>query len=194
MSHDFAPDGDFFFQLFSIDEQIAEQARAAGCICGGRLHRADFPRKPRGVPPEAEVAFSRRFSFCCEREGCRQRCTPPSVRFLGRRVYVGAVVVLCCVAHQLAEAAAQLARAAEIQSPPPRTVRRWSRWWQTAFLASRLWQAERGRFMPPVSTDRLPGSLLERFAGAANDRLEALLRWLSWLSADKYRSSMVMVE
>ena len=27
-------------------------------------------------------------------EGCRRRHTPPSVRFLGRRVYVGLVVVL----------------------------------------------------------------------------------------------------
>jgi hypothetical protein len=39
-------------------------------------------------------ALSRRTSFCCHRDGCRERATPPSVVFLGRRVYAGAAVVL----------------------------------------------------------------------------------------------------
>lgn len=37
-------------------------------------------------------------SLCCAR--CRKRRTPPSVRFLGRRVYLAAVVVLACVLRQ----------------------------------------------------------------------------------------------
>ena len=47
----------------------------------------------REAEPAAE-AFSRRFSLCCGRDGCRHRATPPSVRFLGGRVYVGAVVIV----------------------------------------------------------------------------------------------------
>ncbi|HRZ54915.1 MAG TPA: hypothetical protein P5525_05600 [Candidatus Paceibacterota bacterium] len=35
-----------------------------------------------------------RFSLCCGKEGCRRRNTPPSVRFLGRWVYAGLVVIL----------------------------------------------------------------------------------------------------
>ena len=62
------------------------------------MHRAFYPRKPRGLF-EAEWAESRRHSFCCGREGCRKRHTPSSVRFLGRRVYVGVVVVVAALRH-----------------------------------------------------------------------------------------------
>lgn len=41
-----------------------------------------------------EPHYRKRLSFCCARPGCRRRVTPPSVRFLGRRLYVAAVVVL----------------------------------------------------------------------------------------------------
>jgi hypothetical protein len=39
-------------------------------------------------------------SLCCSRDGCRRRMTPPSVRFLGRRVYLGAVLVLVSAMQQ----------------------------------------------------------------------------------------------
>ena len=38
----------FWVFLFSIDKKFATEACLAGCPCGGRLHRADYPRKPRG--------------------------------------------------------------------------------------------------------------------------------------------------
>src|SRR5271157_4368665 len=71
-------------------------------VTDGPLHRSDYDRKPRGalIAPAGE-AFVRRFSLCCGREGCRKRATPPSLRFLGRRVYLGAVVL---VASMLAQA------------------------------------------------------------------------------------------
>ena len=71
--------------LTKIDADLAEQVWIEGCMhCGGALHRADYPRKARGVNVE-----SRRHSFCCAREECRRRETPGSVRFLGRKVYAG---------------------------------------------------------------------------------------------------------
>lgn len=60
------------------------------------MHRADYDRKPRGGPEH----WSERHSFCCDQDGCRRRHTPPSVRFLGRKVYVGFVVVLKTALHQ----------------------------------------------------------------------------------------------
>src|SRR5580693_2997648 len=96
---------EFFEGLTAIDAAIVERAAAEKCRdCGGPLHRGDSARKPRGglVAPGAD-AFSRRFSLCCGRDGCRHRAMPPSVRFLGRRVYVGAVVI---VASAVALAAA----------------------------------------------------------------------------------------
>lgn len=72
-----------------IDYDLAEATRLSQCrLCGGPLHVSNFLRKPRGLgfaPAEEE---RRRLSFCCGREGCRARSTPPSVRFLGRRMYV----------------------------------------------------------------------------------------------------------
>ena len=35
-----------------------------------------------------------RQSVCCAMEGCRRRANPPSLRFLGRQVYFGALVLL----------------------------------------------------------------------------------------------------
>jgi hypothetical protein len=170
-------EGEFFFSLYVIDQQLAATTKAGGCECGGRLHVADYPRKPRGLPPEAEHWFATRLSFCCEREGCRQRYTPRSVRFLGRRVYVGAVVVLVA-ALRSADCASPDCKATEAKVPS-RTVRRWQRFWQTGFIATRLWQRERSRFMPPVDEKRLPASALGRFAGELEQRLTAMLLWLS---------------
>ena len=79
------------FQLLEkVDAELTEGARSKGCLlCGGKLHRSDYDRKPRGGPQ-----WDTRFSLCCAREGCRRRHTPPSVRFMGRRVYAGLVVAL----------------------------------------------------------------------------------------------------
>jgi len=80
--------------LLLFDRDLAEGYRLEGCPCGGSLHRAAYVRKPRGVPWGLPEGFCIRESFCCSREGCRRRLTPPSLRFLGRRVYLGAVVVV----------------------------------------------------------------------------------------------------
>lgn len=73
-------------------------ARRQACPCGRRLHRAYYTRKPRGGPDDLPGASRSRFSFCCQCDGCRKRVTRPSVRCLGRRVYLGAVVILIAAA------------------------------------------------------------------------------------------------
>ena len=52
------------------------------------------------IAPAGEE-FVRRFSLCCGREGCRKRATPPSLRFLGRRVYLCAVVLVASMFAQV---------------------------------------------------------------------------------------------
>ncbi len=82
--------GSFWSFPLSVDKDLAECARRRGSSCGGRLHSANYPRAPRsglGHPPEE---YRCRFSFCCDRDGCRRPLTPSSVRFLGRKIYVGA--------------------------------------------------------------------------------------------------------
>ncbi len=90
---------EFFETLTAIDAAILVRAAKETCrFCGGPLHRGDYARKPRGgLLAVAAETFARRFSLCCGREGCRCRATPPSVRFLGRRVYVGAIVIVASV-------------------------------------------------------------------------------------------------
>ena len=115
----------FFALLLHSDEDLAEAAREGGCpACGGTLHQADYPRNPHGCPEPWREAFATRRSFCCAQ--CRRRLTPRSVRFLGRRVYLGVIVVLTCVRHSGHHPKA--AALAATLAVPIRTLRRWQTW------------------------------------------------------------------
>src|SRR5947207_31166 len=78
MYHELPFGASFWPFLLSVDQDLAQTTRQKACPCGGRLHRADYPRKPRGAEglPEDDAL---RFSFCCASDGCRKRVTPPSV-------------------------------------------------------------------------------------------------------------------
>src|SRR5438128_2348894 len=85
----------FFVALLQFDRDLADAAHHGGCPhCYGALHRADYPRKPRGLPASLGAEHTTRLSFCCARDGCRRRTTPASVRFLGPRVFTAATVLL----------------------------------------------------------------------------------------------------
>ena len=78
--------------LKQADATEAQVCRAARCPrCGGALHSATYPRKPHGLAADLRDDV-RRFSLC--RSVCRHRVKPPSVRFFGRRFYVGALFLL----------------------------------------------------------------------------------------------------
>jgi hypothetical protein len=167
----------FFLFLLRIDEELASETRRAGCReCAGRLHVADFPRKPRGCPAAVVEEYSWRFSFTCGR--CEQRATSASVRFLGRRVYVAVVLMLASPPRGLA-----VRQLCDQLSVPMRTLQRWRRWWTEEFLRTPFWQAARSRVMTPVLGTQLPASLLDRFdVPDPADRLGQALRFLSPLS------------
>jgi hypothetical protein len=103
-----------------------------------------------------------------------------SVRFLGRRVYLGLAVVLVSAPHAGQTPAA--ARLGEGLGIPIRTLERWRQWWQTDFALTLLWQAQCARFMPPVATSGLPGELLDRFTGQTAEPLLRLLLFLTPLT------------
>lgn len=178
MCHALLSDSTFYTLLLEFDWDIAAKARAVGCSCGGVLHAADYPRKPRGGPEGLPGAYRSRLSFCCALDGCRKRTTPPSMRFLGRRVYLAAVVVLA-TAMQGGITAKRAARLRELVGVSLRTLKRWRAWWRTEFIDSSLWKAERGRFSPPVDVGALPASLLERFSG--EDEQGRLIQTLAFL-------------
>lgn len=168
----------FLALLLRIDVELAAQARAEGCPCGGVLHRSDYERQPRGLAKADRADFSSRFSFCCN--VCRKRVTSRSVRFLGRRVYVMlSVVLMSNRAVERLPAAAQLSAWLQV---PRQTLGRWRHWWAAQFPQTPLWRAHGARFMPPPDPQRFPGSLLERFAGPVADSLLRLLQFLTPLT------------
>jgi hypothetical protein len=158
--------------LTKIDGDLAVQACARGCACGGALHRADYPRKVRGINVE-----SRRDSFCCAEEGCRRRVTPGSVRFLGRRIYAGFIVILL-TAFQHGLTAARVAVLQEHLGVDRRTLERWRQWWLQQFARGRPWRSARGRFIPPPDERTLPWSLWRSFGDDDPKPLLDLLRFL----------------
>src|SRR5208337_366053 len=109
--------------LLAVDRDLAEACRTEGCACGGRRHVARYARKPRGRPCRLGPEHDQRFSFCCAVDGCRSRATPPSLRFLGRRVYVATIVVLITILqHGVSDA--RLERLSQVVSIDRRTIAR----------------------------------------------------------------------
>jgi hypothetical protein len=185
MVEQFTFEREFFALLEQEDERIAAQVAAAGCAqCGGPLHRSDYDRKPRGalIAAGAEESVRRR-SLCCGREGCRHRATQPSLRFLGRRVYVGAVVVAASIVGLLHQAAGALRKATGV---PARTVRRWLWWWQGAFLSTEVFVALRARLVE-VEVTALPAAILDRLGGTGQGRMQTMLVLLAPLTTGSVR-------
>jgi hypothetical protein len=176
------------FQLQEkVDADLAGAARSKGCLrCGGRLHRSDYARKPRGGP-----RWDVRFSLCCAREGCRRRHTPPSVRFMGRRVYAGLVVVLVsAMVHGLKPERVQSLR--EALGIDRRTLERWRQWWLGIFPESSFWREARARFMPPLCVKAMPLSLCESLEAERRDRLLDLLKFLAPITTPAAWRELVM--
>jgi hypothetical protein len=171
-------DASFHAFLLCIDEDLVAETRAGRCQrCGGVLHKRRYPRKPRGG---GLIDLGRgphfRLSLACAK--CSKRHTPPSVRFLGQRVYLAVAVVLASALHSglTGRRAAQLTECLRV---PRRTIERWRAWWLQGFAKTRFWSNARARFMPPVAAGALPASLLERFEGPdLSSQVVAALRFL----------------
>lgn len=179
MCHAFLSDPTFYRRLGQLDALIAEQVGTAGCPCGGVLHRADYLRKPVAPIALRDEKDCWRYSFCCARDGCRRRRTPPSLRFLGRKVYLSVVVVLITALEHGLTPRRRRALADRLDISP-KTFYRWQRWWREAFAASPAWCFLSRRLLPPIGTCDLPGALLGRLTG--NDLEARLLAFLLYLS------------
>ncbi len=167
----------YAFQL-EADRTLLADARKKVCvICGDVLHASDFHRKPRGGPAGLGEDADLRFSLCCADLECRKRVTPPSLRFLGRKVYLSAVVVVVSAMRHGASPA-RMRKLREQFGVSRRTVERWRRWWATAFAEGPFWKAAAASFVPAVELARLPASVLARFLGDEEEQLILLLRFL----------------
>ena len=182
MCHSLLGNASLYELQLRIDLDFMEEARAGGCpIDGGRLHTANYQRKPRGALCKLGRRDRTRLSLCCANRDCRSRVTPPSVRFIGRRVYLGAaVVLLSTMRHGVTER--RLAQLHELYGVSPRTVQRWRLWWREIFPQTTCWRWVRGQVSGPVMETPQPDSLLELFVGDELSQLLNALRLLSPLS------------
>lgn len=190
MSHAVLASPTFHELLLEIDREFAAEMRAGSCqACGGRLDSGTYLRKPRGGPPGLPEEYDRRLSFCCASEGCRKRHTPPSVRFLGRHVYLGAVVVLAAALQQ-GPTPRRVRVLAELFGVSERTLRRWRSWWLERFASCPFWRESSGHFAAPVDATQLPASLLECFIGDEAERVVSMLRFLLPISVGSARHGL----
>ena len=182
-------DATFHNLLLACDRDIVNLVRRRRCLlCRSALHSADYPRKPRGRLCRLSPEHDWRFSLCCARHGCRKRKTPPSLRFLGRKVYLAVTMTVIAI---LREGATQmrLRRLSELIHIDRRTIERWRRWWREIFTATAFWQNARAAFMPPVDEAHLPAGMLERFCGgSAAELMSALLRFLGPLTGGQVQA------
>jgi hypothetical protein len=186
MYHKLLFDATFWAFLFEVDQKLAEDVRAEKCpSCGCHLHGANYPRKPRG-PRNLPEEYRYRLSFCCARDGCRKRVTPPSVRFLGRKVYLGAVVILVSAMRQ-GPTPRRVRELTGLFGVDRRTIYRWRDFWNEYFPKTTFWKVARARLVPVLEIMEFPRSLLEAFVQSGNDRdgWERLLCFLSPITTAK---------
>jgi hypothetical protein len=180
MYHDFPGNSSFWRFLLAVDKDLAVTTRKPGCPCGGRLHCANYPRKPRGADGLPDP-YRTRLSFCCARDGCRKRRTPPSVRFLGRKVYLAAIVVLVAAMRQ-GPSPRRVRELTERFGADRRTIDRWRVFWQEIFPQTQFWKTARGRLSAALDmAAALPRALLEAFVRNA-DSCEEWGKLLCFLS------------
>jgi len=164
MYHDLPASASFWSFLLTVDEDLAEDTRKKGCPCGGRLHSANYLRKPRGTAAQLPEPQRRRLSFCCDRDGCRKRLTPRSVRFLGRKVYLGAIVILISAMRQ-GPTPRRVRELSDRFGADASTIARWQTFWREHFPRTPFWKVERAGFTTLGKIVSLPYSLVNAFLG-----------------------------
>jgi hypothetical protein len=174
-------DINFIKSLYEKDKQIANKYHFSKCqykLCKGVYHSAPYPRKPRGIRPEAEEFYSSRFSFCCSR--CRLRFTPESIRFLGRKIYVAFFIML--MLYPPAETIQQNLIKLPPKSLAPITLRRWFLWWHIIVPKSSIWKKLVGLLLANIENVFLPIFLMDQFTREHCDLKKSLFAMLEFIS------------
>jgi hypothetical protein len=183
MYHDLPRDARFWSFLLTVDQDLAETARKKACSCGGHLHCANYLRKPRGIAAQLPEPQRLRLSFCCDRDGCRKRTTPPSVRFLGPKVYLGIIVILVSAMRQ----GPSPRRVRELSTrfgADESTITRWQTFWREHFPQTPFWKVARAGVVTLGEIVSLPFSLVDAFLShhPPCEGWALLLRFLSPIS------------
>jgi hypothetical protein len=133
------------------------------------------------VPEGTHSDYPIRFSYCCGTDGCRKRFTPPSMRFLSRKVYSSVVIFLVFLLKsktdelKVEELNQLLGTSLSVE-----TVRRWRNFWVKEVSQSHTWK--RAPFSHVLALT-LPASLLDLFKQDLKTSLKMALKWILPLTA-----------
>jgi hypothetical protein len=147
----------FLSELVAIDLESAKKMKDLGCPeCKSTLHKANFIRKFRGLEVEIPPQFEIRFSFCCSKDGCRNRLTPPSVRFMRHKVYLSLVILLISSGVETF-----LEEKLEVST---QTLSRWRKVWSQILSPSNPLYLRLKAFLPTdMGVNRTPHPILQWF-------------------------------
>lgn len=166
--HLLSTDDAFFQSLRAFDFELFLAAKSKPCaVCAGRLDTSHFPRKPRGAG-EQEL---RRFSLCCRTEGCRRRVTPPSLRFLGRKVYSAWIVILAVEFCRELGCGTTIAR---------QTIVRWRAFWKERLAETHPFMKWARSLLPPgTPSSALPSVCLKALGFPERESWVAVLKFFT---------------
>ena len=184
MSQNFLFKSSFHEHLIAIDRELAGIFAKKCCrYCGGKLHQADFPRSPMGMPHSLRDYYNQRISFCCA--DCRRRTTPSSVRFFGRRWYGAPIFIFISIMIS----GISKRRLALIQKHfgivvRESTWRRWRKWWRDSFVVTKFWQQAKGQLPPTneITQGSSPRVIFSFYRGNIEEKMLLFLRFLSPLT------------
>lgn len=166
--------------LIEWDRKRAEECRKQGCPhCGGALDRADYERRPRGLPVGLKWALRRRISFCCR--VCDRRTSPESIFFLRHKIFAFIAVFLTLSAYSGRLPGASIRLACKVSGASEVTLRRWRRW-MSHFRESAEWRLLRKGLCALLDLKRFPWSLLEECRKQEKELFAAVVASLCVLS------------
>ena len=188
MYHGTLKNASFHALFVHIDNELAKTVQTADCpFCGGPLYQANYPRSPLGLPASCREHYDTRRSFCCG--NCRKRVTTPSVRFLGRRRFPAAIILLIAAFMSSASRRRyqQVTRYFGIKISV-RTWGRWRRWWRDSFIGTAFWKQAKANLPNKDIVGPFPRQLLVTFSGSLSRKLEKALQFLAPMTAGVYRA------
>jgi len=173
----------FFWDLYKIDLATAEEYKQKRCpYCQGPLYYANYFRKPRGEPDGVPEKYFLQFSLCCGKEGCRRRLIPPSLRFMGRKVYWYAAILTIVSDWQNKIQNMTISEFARKMGISSNTLKRWIHFFENTFPVSVQWKKIRGSVSAIVKNAHLPGSLINFYLQQQSNIEKALISCLKFLS------------
>ena len=90
------------------------------------------------------------------------------MRFLGRKVYLGAVVILISAMRQ-GPTPRRVRELSSLFGVDRATIARWQTFWRDHVSQTPFWKIARGRLVPVVEIVALPLSILEAFLRSGDD-------------------------